>query len=404
MVYDIANNTITGRYANTIKPLSKITIDVKLPDKYFTNYINLLDILRFVIPILCIIIALIVWLKYGKDDYSNSLIRYHAPDGINSFQASYLLSDSITDKSIVSLLLMFCYKGYIRIIENKHDFEIEKLKEYDGNDLCEKIFFKGLFLYGNKINKNDLNYSFYKYIEDIKNVFRDEKIKSKFYLKSSIKKSIIHLLLIVIIFLFSIIIPFIKYVGFNNELLFPLIAFLIILFINKDDNYKLKSALTNLACLFGSLPILITLSYSYDIPYLKYSIILSIVSMVFVYILYINMKKKNEDTAKIYSELKGLKRFIMFANTDEINKLVNENTDYFYEILPYAYSFNLTDEWTSKFKNLAIPQPEWYSSYKVFTHKSIDHFINNTMVKIYNVMSNCPKKFGFTRFGHDKHV
>ena len=51
MVYDIANNTITGRYANTIKPLSKITIDVKLPDKYFTNYINLLDILRFVIPI-----------------------------------------------------------------------------------------------------------------------------------------------------------------------------------------------------------------------------------------------------------------------------------------------------------------------------------------------------------------
>ena len=111
MVYDIANNTITGRYANTIKPLGKITIDVKLPDKYFTNYINLLDILRFVIPILCIIIALIVWLKYGKDDYSNSLIRYHAPDGINSFQASYLLSDSITDKSIVSLLLMFCYKN-----------------------------------------------------------------------------------------------------------------------------------------------------------------------------------------------------------------------------------------------------------------------------------------------------
>ena len=104
--------------------------------------VNLLDILRFVIPILCIIIALIVWLKYGKDDHSNSLIRYHAPDGINSFQASYLLSDSITDKSIVSLLLMFCYKGYIRIIENKHDFEIEKLKDYDGNDLCEKIFFQ----------------------------------------------------------------------------------------------------------------------------------------------------------------------------------------------------------------------------------------------------------------------
>ena len=126
--------------------------------------------------------------------------------------------------------------------------------------------------------------------------------------------------------------------------------------------------------------------------------------MIFVYILYINMKKKNEDTAKIYSELKGLKRFIMFANTDDINKLVNENPDYFYEILPYAYSFNLTDVWTSKFKNLAIPEPEWYSSYKIFTHKSINHFINNTMVKIYNVMSNCPKKFGFTRFGHDKHV
>lgn len=404
MVYEIANNTIKGRYANTIEPLNKITIDVKLPDKYFTNYINLFDILRFIIPIVCIIIALIIWLKYGKDDQDDSFVKYHAPDGVNSLQAAYLLSGNITDKSIISLLLMFCNKGYIKIIENKHDFEIEKLKDYDGNDLCEKLFFKGLFLYSNKVNKNDLNYSFYKYLEDIKKTFIDKKIKSKFYLKNSVKNSIIHLLLIIIIFLFSIIIPFIKYVGFNSELLFPLIAFLIIIFINKDARYKGKAALTNLACIFGSLPILITLSYSYDIPYLKYSIILSIVSMVFVYMLYINMKKKNEDTDKIYSELKGLKRFIMFAKTDDINKLVNENPDYFYEILPYAYSFDLTDIWTNKFNDLAIPEPEWYSSYKIFTHKSIKHFINNTMVKIYNVMSNCPKKFSFIRSGHDKHV
>ena len=97
MVYEIANNTIKGRYANTIEPLNKITIDVKLPDKYFTNYINLFDILRFIIPIVCIIIALIIWLKYGKDDQDETLVKYHAPDGVNSFQAAYLLSVILPD-------------------------------------------------------------------------------------------------------------------------------------------------------------------------------------------------------------------------------------------------------------------------------------------------------------------
>ena len=40
---------------------------------------------------------------------------------------------------------------------------------------------------------------------------------------------------------------------------------------------------------------------------------------------------------------------------DRINALAEENPSYFYDVLPYAYVFGLTDTWAKKFepKNLA---------------------------------------------------
>lgn len=50
------------------------------------------------------------------------------------------------------------------------------------------------------------------------------------------------------------------------------------------------------------------------------------------------------------------------AEIDKLNMLVEENPNYFYNILPYAYVMGLTDKWAKNFEKISVVQPSWYHS------------------------------------------
>ena len=39
---------------------------------------------------------------------------------------------------------------------------------------------------------------------------------------------------------------------------------------------------------------------------------------------------------------------------------MNENPEYFYDVLPYAMVFGLEEKWGKKFEGLLTTQPDWY--------------------------------------------
>ncbi|MCQ2288965.1 MAG: DUF2207 domain-containing protein [Muribaculaceae bacterium] len=65
---------------------------------------------------------------------------------------------------------------------------------------------------------------------------------------------------------------------------------------------------------------------------------------------------------ELMGQLQGLRTFIETAEQDRLKMLVDEDPQYFYEILPYAIAFGLSDKWVSQFEHIAIEQPEWYCS------------------------------------------
>lgn len=69
----------------------------------------------------------------------NILSRY------NSAEIGYLYSKHVNNKHIVSLLVWLCNKGYIKIVDLGYDFNIIKVKKYDGNDYIERKFFNSIF-------------------------------------------------------------------------------------------------------------------------------------------------------------------------------------------------------------------------------------------------------------------
>lgn len=68
------------------------------------------------------------------------------------------------------------------------------------------------------------------------------------------------------------------------------------------------------------------------------------------------MKRKTEYGEKITAQVKGFRNFLITVEKEKLESLVNENPNYFYNILPYTYVLGISKKWINKFEN--IPTPE----------------------------------------------
>ena len=70
--------------------------------------------------------------------------------------------------------------------------------------------------------------------------------------------------------------------------------------------------------------------------------------------------KKSKLGQKIMAELLGLKKFIEVAEKHRLESLVEENPNYFYDILPYAYILGVSEKWINKLEQIIPVSSEWY--------------------------------------------
>ena len=74
----------------------------------------------------------------------------------------------------------------------------------------------------------------------------------------------------------------------------------------------------------------------------------SIVTLV-TFILCPLVEYRNVEGKKMLGRLLGLKKYIELAEKDKMEKLVKDNPDLYYQVLPYAYVLGVSDEWIDKF-------------------------------------------------------
>ena len=63
---------------------------------------------------------------------------------------------------------------------------------------------------------------------------------------------------------------------------------------------------------------------------------------------------------ELYGRVLGFRDFIKTAAYDRLKMLSDEDPEYYFNILPYAYIFGMSTKWADKFANFKIPQPGWY--------------------------------------------
>ena len=156
VIYSVNGNIITGNIINTLNAGQALTVRLTLPEGYFVGASSNIDIFSIFVIILCAIFVLIadrLWAKYGKDEQVVETVEFYPPEGYNSAEVGFLYNGSADTQGIISLLIYLANQGYLKIEETEErgifkkskGFRITKIKEYDGNNECERLFFNGLF-------------------------------------------------------------------------------------------------------------------------------------------------------------------------------------------------------------------------------------------------------------------
>lgn len=408
--YDVDGNVITGSFDGTLLAGEGLNVRMELPEGYFIRKSvgsSLLECWYYVIPILGVLISYLIWKKYGKDDQVVDVVSFYPPKNMNSLDVAFAKKGSVNSNDAVSLLVYLASKGYIKIVEDKKSkskFTIQKVKEYDGNNKEEELFFRGLFKkVWDSISSDELNESFYLTINSIltkKNSTANR--KEIFNNKSSNKRYILFLFMLITSSL-STIIPALGYK--LSDVIFSIIicnligiVALIIVGIIYDNNCTKKGLNSALGFAFFFVLALAVANFTiigfeyiyYDTVYLI-GFILCMVCTYLIYFFYLIVTKRTEYGNKVLGEVNGFKKFLETAEKDKLESLVHDDPSYFYNILPYAYVLGVSDAWIKQFEGIAIAPPDWYESADTFDYYRFNRSLNRTIHSASRVMNSVPQ-------------
>ena len=428
--YSVSGNTITGSYNGILWENEALTVRCELPEGYFVGAgldINLLNYIVYLFPIIFLIIAILLWYKFGRDDQVIETVEFYPPEGFNSLEVGFLYKGEAVNQDVTSLLIYLANKGYIKIVETEEKslfskakgFKIIKLKDYDGDNVNERLFLNGLFAMRrlntssaeNSINQNttptlevtsaELYDKFYITMSNILLNINNKENKNKILEKSASSKAKFIIFMIIATYCLITIPPVLEY-GESSllvALLFPGIGFTVMFKMLLDPKLrnfsgnKLSYASVILFFLiwglgFGGLPwaMMVLPALQQDSIYLiGYFVGIFCVLGMVVCLTY--LPKRTSYGNEILGKIKGFKNFLETAEKDQLEAMVAKNPTYFYNILPYTYVLGVSDKWIKKFEVISMQAPTWYDASDTFDVATFGTFMNSTMSSATSAMS-----------------
>ena len=355
--YDKKSNTLN--YKATMLPANYgVTLQVDTPKNYWVDVPSNRWSVNLNMAILLIILIIIAVFKYTNHKNKDLIIpvMFNPPDGITSAELGYLADEVIDNEDIVSLYLYLASKGYIKIEDNKDKSKImiTSLKPPENEESFE----------GDK--------SFYS--EKSKGRELIAKILGGFGIVSTL--------------LFYLDRLHIETWNIPPNIFFLITAICIVSinYIIKKISYRKMSTASNgmrniilLGVLYGICAIALNVFLFSISRYLTpiYLYLAFIIYLMLLPFLINGIKVRSDYNRNIFGEIVGFKNFIESVELDRLNELVDENPAYFYDVLPYAYVFKLTDKWISKFNTISVPN---HCSYTSFGQNDLNPMTVNRMI------------------------
>lgn len=377
VTYTVEGTGITGMLDTSLGPGEGLTVQMDLPQGYFEVTPPFpWSVLIFAASAGFALLGLILYLLYGRDPHLVIAAEYYPPHEIASAEAGYIIDNVTDDKDIVSLVIYWASKGYLRIEQiGKSDFKLIKIKELSENpEGYQSYFFGKLFENRREVPISDLQEKVYPAIEETKKrvallyTGKDRRL----YTKTSVFLGGLLSFFAVVLIMGSLL--YVMYETVYSFSLFTIAAFflfmiLILLTLNNlkeiiglwNGMTRLKRSLKLAIRIFLSSVVLILYTAYFYLSGVFLAGAASAGAALILTILSAFMRKRTEYGNEILGKLLGFKSFLELAERARLERLVEENPSYFYDIIPFAYVLGVSEAWAKKFEGIAMRPPEWYT-------------------------------------------
>ena len=325
-----------------------------IPLQNWTN-LNSNFIMFILFSVICgiYLIGLVVFIILNHKKKIIEVVEFSAPDEMTPADAGYVIDKNIDDRDISSLLIFWAEKKYIEIIQNEDkSINLKKLKEVDDKmKTYETTMFNTIFAQKSEVNLKALPTILKPIVPTIKKQIKDENNKKYFNAKIESASSWLTLgitcLLVFLSYFFGS--------GGTFSIICGVIIFAISTIFSNISNKvyiqkKLKSIIIYIAGIVLFLIFaLLNLIYSFTNLYILALISITSFLCLLTYVLCPFLEYRTKEGRLVVGRLVGLKRYLEITEKEKIEMLIKENPKHFYDIIPYAYVLNVSNEWIENF-------------------------------------------------------
>lgn len=381
------DNTVTGTLRRSLKFQEGLTFYAPMEAGYFrvSDAMAIPQIFLASLAVAVLGIVAVLFLILGRDEKIYPSIQYQPPQGLDSAAVGFIIDGKAEDRDVISLILYWADQGLLRIEEKKESLLVfHKLRELPQDaPTYQRTMFNRMFSSGDSVSLNSLKHKFAPTISKVKTQIA-EKYSAKgtggIYTRSSVRARRVALLLCSLPFgIFMLVVGKITYTSVLRGALYVILWLMLLagigVFCYTVDRWygrDRKEQILLAVCGLGiSLTAVAVFAGSYLMRVLQGEVFnylpalgIMCVATILMVLLTGFMKKRNRQCTEWMGRLVGLRDFIETAELSRIKTMAEEHPDWFYHVLPYAYIFGLSQVFAQKLKGLAIPAPEWYSTYR----------------------------------------
>lgn len=377
-------NILSGQLLEDLPLGSGVTLYAQLPQGYFSGLATFMPVsLGVVICALAVLlVTLIMFFLFGRDRELIPSIQYQPPEGLDSAAVGYIIDGVVEDRDIISLILYWADQGYLTIEEKeKGNLVLHRtMKEFpSAQPKYARIFYQKLFGKGDSVEIKSLEKKTFQTIEAAKGQVKAFiQSKGDLYTSSSKACRVLSFLLCTLpLVIFHLVMMDSSYLAAGQTVVniagtaFVLIgcflySYIIDLFYVKSERVRtayvglgLGMVTAGISWMCGGYAVRMARR---EIPDLRPAFFIICLCALVCVVLTGFMKKRTDICLDWMGRLIGLRDFIETAELDRMKVLAEDNPEWFYHILPYAYVMGLSDIFAKKLEGLALPAPTWYVS------------------------------------------
>lgn len=406
--YQIDNLSIKGYLADyAIMPGEFFTVRMEFEDGYFVASGDLPINVLSALVLCCVFLAvsLLIWIIFGRDPGVIDVYEYYPPEGMNCAEMAYAYFGELPQRHMIPMFITLAEKGFLSIEQTDKKgerFVLHILKQYDGDNEAERIFMFGLAQYGTTITKTELAESFYKTLNLVSNSII-KKWKDKLFHVSTLRLRYLTFLFSLAPYVIGLYYP---YKTYNGSSLWgfgiPIGFWLSITF----ATYRLGSKGSTIGKRIGGVLIgLAAFAFliwfgSDELNYYGklYWILLLACAIAngFQSLFFGIIDKRTEYGIQLLGRIRGFRRYLADENREHMGSILEQDPEYYYKVLPYAYVLGVTDELANMCEGFRVQPPSWFFGPGIgyFNLHSFNLFMNNTVATATSAMTSTPSSSG----------